>query len=107
MAEIDNPVLYERGDYAAYLPRWQARFPDMLILPFGRIAQDPQGVMETVEAHLGISPWLYSNIAEKVFANRNPVKPPPQAIAALEDRMAPQLAFLAGHLGADFLARTR
>ena len=107
MAEIDNPVLYDRGDYATYLPRWQARYPDMLVLPFGRIARDPQGVMDTVEAYLGIGPWLYSNIAEKVFASRNPVQPPPEAVAALEDRMAPQLAFLADHLGADFVARTR
>ena len=107
MAEIDNPVLYDRGDYATYLPRWQARYPDMLVLPFGRIARDPQGVMDTVEAYLGIGPWLYSNIAEKVFASRNPVQPPPEALAALEDRMAPQLAFLADHLGADFVARTR
>ena len=107
MAEIDNPVLHERGDYASYLPRWQARYPEMLVLPFGRIARDPHGLMEAVEAHLGIGPWLYSNIAEKVFASRNPLQPPPEAIAALEDRIAPQLAFLADHLGADFVAQTR
>ena len=107
MAEIDNPVLHDRGDYASYLPRWQARYPEMLVLPFGRIARDPHGLMEAVEAHLGIGPWLYSNIAEKVFASRTPLQPPPEAIAALEDRIAPQLAFLADHLGADFVAQTR
>ena len=79
----------------------------MLVLPFGRIACDPHGLMEAVEAHLGIGPWLYSNIAEKVFASRTPLQPPPEAIAALEDRIAPQLAFLADHLGADFVAQTR
>ena len=107
MAEIDNPVLHDRGDYAAYLPRWQARYPDMLVLPFGRIARDPQGVMDTVEAYLGIGPWVYSHITDKVFANRNPLRPPPEAVAALADRMAPQLAFLEAHFGADFLAETR
>lgn len=107
MAEIDNPVLHDRGDYASYLPRWQARYPEMLVLPFGRIARDPHGLMEAVEAHLGIGPWLYSNIAEKVFASRTPLQPPPEAIAALEKRIAPQLAFLADHLGADFVAQTR
>jgi hypothetical protein len=107
MAEIDNPVLYDRGDYASYLPRWQARYPDMLVLPFGRIARDPQGVMDAVEAYLGIGPWVYSHITDKVFANRNPLRPPPEVVAALADRMAPQLAFLEAHFGADFLAETR
>ena len=26
LAEIDDPVLYDRGDYATYVPRWTARF---------------------------------------------------------------------------------
>lgn len=107
MAEIGNPVLHERGDYASYLPRWQARFPDMLVLPFGRIARDPQAVMDAVEAHLGIGPHPYANMRDKVFANRDPLPVPPQAVAALETRMAPQLAFLADRFGADFLAETR
>lgn len=107
MAEIGNPVLHDRGDYAAYLPRWQARYPDMLVLPFGQIARDPQGVMDRVEAYLGIGPWVYSHITDKVFANRNPLRPPPEAVAALAERMAPQLAFLEERFGADFLAETR
>lgn len=107
MAELDNPVLYDRGDYASYLPRWQARYPGMLVLPFGRIAREPQAVMDAVEAHLGINPWPYANMAERVFANRDPLQLPPQAIAALETRLAPQLDFLKDHLGADFLAQTR
>ena len=107
MAELDNPVLYDRGDYASYLPRWQARYPGMLVLPFGRIAREPQAVMDAVEAHLGINPWPYANMAERVFANRDPLQLPSQAIAALETRLAPQLDFLKDHLGADFLAQTR
>lgn len=107
MAEIDNPVLYERGDYAAYLPRWQARFPDMLVLPFGRIARDPQGVMDAVERHLAIGPWDYGGATEPVFANRSAPHPPAESIAALAGRLSPQLAFLTDHLGADFVAQTR
>ncbi|MFC3629203.1 sulfotransferase family protein [Paracoccus angustae] len=107
MAEIGNPVLYDRGDYAAYLPRWQARYPDMLVLPFGRVSRDPRAVMDQVEAHLGIGSWTYAAMTEKVFANRDALAIPPQAIAALETRMAPQLDFLARHLGPDFLKETR
>lgn len=107
MAEIDNPVLYDRGDYAAYLPRWQRHFPEMLVLPFGRIGRDPQAVMEAVESFLGIGPWSYANLCEKVFAGSAPLHPPPEAVERLERRMAPQLAFLADRLGAGFLAETR
>lgn len=107
LAEIANPVLAERGDYAAYLPRWQARFPHMLILPFGRIARDPEAVMDAVEAYLGIGPFPYRKMREKVFANPPGLDPPPEAVAALAARLAPQTEFLAAHLGADFLSEIR
>lgn len=107
MTEIDNPGLFERGDYAAALPRWQARYPDMLVLPFGRIARDPRAVMAAVEAHLGIPAHSYAGLADRVFAATDPPPVPPDAVAALAERMAPQLAFLADRLGAGFLADTR
>lgn len=107
LAEIENPVLHERGDYAAYLPRWQARYPGMLVLPFGRIARDPHGLLAAVEAHLGLGPWTYADMDVPVFANHSPLRPPPEAVAALAARMAPQIDFLARHLGADFVAEVR
>lgn len=107
MTETGNPVLRERGDYASYMPRWQARFPDMLVLPFGRIARDPQAMLRTVEAHLGIDAWNYAHLAERVFASRNPAMPPPEAMSALKALMAPQIAFLEAQFGTDFLAETR
>lgn len=107
LAEVDNPVLQERGDYAAALPRWQARFPDMLVLPFGRIARDPGAVMDAVEAHLGLQPFPYASMRQKVFANSEGLMPPAEALAALEERLAPQLGFLTEYLGADFTAETR
>lgn len=106
LAEVDNPVLQERGDYAAALPRWQARFPDMLVLPFGRIARDPGAVMDAVEAHLGLQPFPYASMRQKVFANPEGLMPPAEALAALEERLAPQLDFLTEYLGADFTAET-
>ncbi len=107
LAEIENPVLYDRGDYAASLPRWRARFADMLVLPFGRIARDPQGVMDAVEAHLGLGPFPYVKLREKVFATPDGLCPPPEAVAALARRLQPQIDFLEEHLGADFTAQTR
>lgn len=107
LAEIDDPVLYERGDYATYLPRWRSCYPDMLVLPFGRIARDPQAVMDAVEAYLNIGPYPYAHLQTKVFANAPGREPPPALIEVLQDRLAPQIDWLRADLGADFLAETR
>lgn len=107
LAEIKDPVLYERGDYATYLPRWRARYPDMLILPFGRIARDPQAVMDAVEAYLNIGPYPYAHLQTKVFANAPGREPPPALIEALEERLGAQIAFLAEYLGDDFVKGVR
>lgn len=107
MAEIANPVLFDRGDYATYLPRWLARYPDMLVLPFGRIASNPGAVMDAVETHLGIGPCFYTNMNQKVFANAPGMMPPPEAVEALEERMAPQIRAIRQILGDDFAADLR
>ena len=107
LAEVENPILYERGDYATYLPRWQARFPDLLAIPFGRIARDPAGVMRQVEDYLGIARQNYDELTEKVFASPEGHQPPAVAIAALERRLQPQIDFLIRHFGDDFAFQTR
>lgn len=107
LVEVENPVLFDRGDYATYLPRWRARFPDMLVIPFGQIGSDPGAVMDAVEAHLGIGPCYYANLTQKVFANPSGLMPPPEAVEALEVRMAPQIRAIRQILGDDFAAQIR
>lgn len=107
MAEIANPVLFDRGDFATYLPRWLARFPDMLVIPFGRLARNPGAVMDAVEAHLGIGPCFYANMNQKVFANAPGLMPPPEAVEALEKKMAPQIRAIRRILGEEFAASLR
>ena len=50
----DHPDIDNRGDYAAYIPRWRGMFPEdrMLMLPYGDIASDPKGFMRQVETCL-------------------------------------------------------
>lgn len=103
VAEVDNPVLFERGDYATYLPRWQKHFPDMLVLPFGRVASEPGKLMEEVEEYLGIGPYLYDGLNKKVFANPDGLKPPAEAVEALAEKLAPQMAFLTKTFGQGFV----
>src|SRR5690606_28433663 len=51
----DQWDITNRGDYRAYVPRWKAHFAsgDILFLPYGRLAEDPVGLMREVEAFLG------------------------------------------------------
>ncbi len=109
LTEVENPVLDERGDYATYVPRWKRHFgPDqLLILPYGRIGRDPQALLDQIEAHLGIGPYPYASLHRKVFETPPGLMPPPEAVAALAERLAPQRAFLAEHFGEDFARECR
>lgn len=101
--EVRNPVLFERGDYATYLPRWQKHFPDMQVIPFGRIARQPGELMDEIEEYLGIDPYPYGNLEKKVFANPEGLNPPAEAVELLGNLMRPQLDFLKAEFGEDFV----
>ena len=109
LAETEDPVLYDRGDYATYVPRWTARFgPDrLLILPFGAIAANPGAFMRRVETHCGLDPHSYDNLAAKVFASNAELSVPPEARARIRERLEPQFQFLEATFGSDFMAQIR
>lgn len=108
LREVENPVLDERGDYAAYVPRWQRHAPGrVLFLPYGRIAREPLALLEEVEDFCGIGPWTYENPTARVFQGPKDITVPDEARAALRARLAPQYDFLRDHFGEQFLAATR
>lgn len=105
LEEIAAPVLADRGDYATYIPRWQARLGErLLILPYGDIARDPLALMRRLEGFLDLPAWDYRNLDVRVFATPDGIEVPEQARAALRERLAGQYAFLRDTMGADFLA---
>lgn len=105
LAEIGNPVLRDRGDYAAYIPRWQAEAGDrLLVLPYGRIAGDPDALLAEVEAFLGLPPWEYRNTTVRVFPTPAGIDVPAAAVAALREMLAPQYDYLRAEFGTGFLA---
>lgn len=107
LREAENPVLAERGDYATYIPRWQRHFGDrLLILPYGRIARDPDALMQQVETHLGIGPFVYAGLRNKVFAApEGEMVPPPEVRTALRTRFAAQYDYLNRAFPKDFVAQ--
>lgn len=105
--EVANPVLAERGDYAAYIPRWQARVGGrLLVLPYGDIARDPLALMRRVEGFLDLPPADYADLGLRVFATPDGITVPDHAREALRERLAGQYAYLRAAFGADFLAAT-
>nr|WP_254368099.1 sulfotransferase [Paracoccus sp. Z118] len=109
MTEIENPVLLDRGDYATFVPRWNARFgPDRLLcIPFGRIATDPLGVMRQIEGFFDLAAHDYRNLGHKVFASTSALSVPDEARAALRAKMEHQFAFIETQFGRDFAAQIR
>ncbi|AXC49649.1 sulfotransferase [Paracoccus suum] len=104
MKEVANPVLANRGDYAAYLPRWRKHFGHrLLVLPYGRIKHDPRGLLAEVERHCGLIQWDYANPKVRVFEGPKDIEVPPEAMAALRDRLRPQYDFLSDEFGPYFL----
>ena len=109
LRHLDDAELGDRGDYAAYLPRWQARIPAdrLLVLPYGRIATDPMGVMRQVEAFLGLDPFAYSQLATVFHPGADAVAFPDEGRAILRDRFAAQYDYLAAHFDQAFNAALR
>lgn len=95
-ALLDDPAVWNRGDYAAYVPRWRKHFGDdrLLMLPFGQIAADPAALLARIEDFLDLPHHDYAGAHRKVFAAPDDIAAPPAIRAALEDRMQPQRDFL-------------
>lgn len=105
MRHAADPVIAQRGDYASYIPRWDARFDHLrlLYLPFGQIAQNPQHVMRRIEAFSGLSrenPWGL----DRKFHTSTDLAVPEAVRAHFETALAPQRAFLRDRFGAEFMA---
>lgn len=109
LAEVEDPVLVDRGDYRTYVPRWNARFgaDRLLYLPFGQIARDPLGLLRQVETFLDLPAHDYRDAGRKVFASDNTLAVPDKARAALRAKLEPQFAFLDETFGRTFTSQFR
>lgn len=99
----DQWDITNRGDYRTYVPRWKAHFPpeDILFLPYGRIAADPAGLMQEVEAFLGLSAHHYPRMSERVHEGKK-LTVPENIVRRVEARLEGQDAFIASEFGPDF-----
>jgi hypothetical protein len=99
-----DPVIVARGDYKTYIPRWDHVFPNILYLPFGDIANDPNAVLRNIEHFCGLPEGLYEAAHERVFGTVR-VEAPASVLEELSSRVDDQTSFLRDRFGADFLRR--
>jgi hypothetical protein len=101
--EATRPEIFQRGDYASYVPRWQRNFSRerLLFLPFGLIGRKPEQALHTLESFLEIPPGEYRNARTKI--HRSPeLKIPDRVVDLLREKLAPQEEFLVDLFGREF-----
>lgn len=107
LAEAKNPVIFQRGDYQTYIPRWERFFPreNMLYLPYGKVGKDPAWLISTVEKHLGVDPHTAYKDIGKVVHKTKETKVPQKVVSYLQEALTPQVEFLESHFGKEFCSQ--
>lgn len=105
LQEGKNRVLLNRGNYQQYIPRWDNAFDRdrLLFLPFGKIKQDPIGLLRQVERFMGMEERVYEK-AERVIHKTPEIAVPQEVVKHLERVLKPQYLFLNSYFSKEFVA---
>jgi hypothetical protein len=103
----NQPVVWQRGNYAEYVPRWDSFLSEdhILYIPFGRIAQEPHTLLHEIEKFLGIPAHKYEDVEKKVFSGKHTYIPD-SIKNNMRDKMRIQYEFLENRFGQEFVRRT-
>jgi hypothetical protein len=101
---LTEPDLFDRGNYASHVPRWEAVFPkaSFLYIPFGRIPRNPLGVLKEVETFCVLPHAEYPNATEAVYQGPA-IDFPEQIVERLRDQQSEQVRFIEKRFGKEFL----
>ncbi len=102
-----EPVIFQRGDYQTYIPRWEKVFPreNILYLPYRQVKADPAGLLGSIEDHLDLPRHTYNGISNRVHKTKE-ASVPKGALSYLENLLASQSQFLVDRFGEKFFAQT-
>lgn len=100
-----------RGDYMSNIPRWEKQFSreQILYIPFGDIRNNPQHVMQQVEAHIGLPPFdAYPKLTSKVHRTKEKaVTFSDELVNQMRSVCEPQNDFLVRHFGEEFVSHVK
>ncbi len=104
MRYAQHSVIAHRGDYARYIPQWDAQFSSdrLLYLSFADIPKNPLRVIRMIERFAGLSASLYPALNMPVHASAS-IDVPTEVLQYLEKLLEAQIAFLIERFGSDFL----
>ncbi len=108
IAAAKQPVIYQRGDYETYIPRWESIFPkeNILYLPYRQVKADPARLLAGIEDHLGIPHHAgFKGISNRVHKTKE-TRVPNGVVAYLDELLASQSSFLKSRFGEKFFAQT-
>jgi len=101
----ETEEVLNRGDYKAFMPRWERVFgrDRLLYLPFKQIAEQPTQVLKAVEDFIGAENWTgYPAPDKKVHATQE-FAVPEQVSTFFQAEFRPQYEFLKDHFDTEFL----
>lgn len=100
---VDEPLIYQCGDYKEYIENWEKVFGKGVIniFPFGEIKKSPDLVLEKIEKLLGVSPYTYKNAVDPIHKTRK-IEIPEYARSFLKEKMKAQEVYLVNKFGEGF-----
>lgn len=100
--------ILNRGDYAAYIPRWISMVSkeDMLFIPYRRVSQEPEKLMAEIESFLRLQPFSGYRKLRQVVHESKKLNIPGEIVELVDRNMQRQVDFIGEHFGAEFLAQT-
>jgi len=97
-----SPEVFNRGDYAQYVPLWRDMFADdILFIPYGKIASAPEAVLGSIEQFIGIGSHEYANVGKRVHETKK-ADIPEVVKDYLCEEMSSQITFLEREFGPEF-----
>jgi hypothetical protein len=100
-------VVFNRGDYRAYVPEWESVFQpeNILYIPYGAVGEDPKGVLSTVEDFLKLRPFGgYPALGQRIHQSA-PYPVPEEIREYVESQVVGQVDFLVSRFGEDFVSK--
>jgi hypothetical protein len=98
------PVVFARGDYRTFVPRWDRVFPNVLYVPFGELSAEPVGVLRRIENYCGLAEGNYPSADRPVFESIK-TEVPSSVLEYLSESLEPQRRYVAERFGRDFAGK--